>query len=65
MRWKAEEKPVLGDRREVKSFALFPTTMSNGDLIWLESYTKTQEYCRQWVGFPFGYDYTWFTIKKT
>lgn len=64
MRWKAEDRPKVGDIRKVTAFAFCPTTLSNKDVVWLERYTKVQVYRQEWVGFPFGYNYEWVTVER-
>lgn len=45
MRWgKAMKRPVGGELREVRKFALLPMDMSDGTWVWLEHYVVTEVY---------------------
>lgn len=43
MKWKTKTYNV-GDIRVLKNFALFPTYLSDGHIIWLETYYIKQEF---------------------
>lgn len=46
MRWtpKVRPEPKDGDKQVRKEFALFPVKLSDGDMIWLESYWVRHQY---------------------
>ncbi len=53
MRWKAKPRASYGDMRSVTGFALLPTKMSDGTIVWLEKYRIDQQMGRT----------TWFDVR--
>ena len=50
MRLKVKDNPLLGQRRTLRKFALFPTVVNNiceakKYILWLEFYNEKQEFC--------------------
>jgi len=43
MRFKSKIDPKVGDRREVKKFAIFPKRIGD-QIIWLENYISVQQF---------------------
>jgi len=44
MRWKGNRRPEYDEVRIVKKFALVPTRVSDGTVVWLERYLVRQQY---------------------
>ena len=60
MKWnKPEQRPKLDSVRTVGKFALLPTAMDDGTVVWLESYWQKEKYC--WWG---DGAYTWGVISR-
>lgn len=56
MKWKAKQKPDVGDVRHIKRFAWLPTEVQ-GHMLWLEFYDERQWYSARhklWIT-----DYKW------
>jgi len=58
-----KQKTYLGQQRVVKKFAILPTVMDDGHVIWLEKYLCTQEF-KEMADMIGGFYYSWETIKK-
>jgi hypothetical protein len=52
MKWKPKDGPKLGDYRTVKKFALFPTKLDNGDIVWLEIVYINEYYTDDYMSGP-------------
>jgi hypothetical protein len=61
MRWKKWNEPKVGDKRYVKYFALFPTTLTNDHVVWLESYHCLEEFNMQGKDWDTAY---WKVVKS-
>lgn len=65
MKWKtspAPKPPVNGDKRVVKYYALIPTFLDDGHIVWLENYHATE----QWVEIDHDRSESyWKTIKTS
>jgi hypothetical protein len=44
MRWKASAEPRIGDEKTTARFALLPTRLDDGYIVWLEWYTVHWRY---------------------
>ena len=64
MRWQTYKKPIVGDVRRVKRFALLPRRVGSDNRVWLEHYWSVQEYKRkiEWTYDEYG-PHSW-TVTK-